>query len=56
MNWREHLRVIALLANGLFVLLLIGSKGWWLSLGLSIPIIVYPVLAFIALIVNSRNK
>jgi hypothetical protein len=55
MKWREHLRVIAIVANGLLILLLIGSRGWWWSLGLGLPMITYPLLALIALAVNRRN-
>ena len=51
-NWREHLRILAILVNGLFVLSLIGTKGWWMSLGLGVPMIVPPVLAIIALAVH----
>ena len=52
MNWREHLRVIALIVNGLFVLVLIGSKGWWVSSGFGVPLVVPPILAVIALAVS----
>ena len=55
MKWREHLRVIAMIANGLFVMLLLGTKGWWLSMGIGVPLILYPLLALIALGVNRRN-
>ena len=55
MNWREHLRIIAIIANGLLVMLLIGTKGWWLSVGFGLPLIVYPLLALVALGVNRRN-
>jgi hypothetical protein len=50
-NWREHLRVVALLLNGLFVLFLIGTRGWFWSIGFGMPIIVPPVVAVIALVV-----
>jgi hypothetical protein len=52
MNWREHLRVIALIINGLFVVALIGSRGWWVSPGFGVPLVVPPVLAVIALAVS----
>ena len=55
MNWREHLRIIAIIANGLLVMLLIGTKGWWLSVGFGLPLIVYPLLALVALGVNRRH-
>jgi len=55
MNWREHLRVIAMIANGLFVMLLVGARVWGVSMGLGVPLIVYPLLALIALGVNRRN-
>ena len=51
-NWREHLRVIALIVNSLFVLALIGSRGWWISAGFGVPLVVPPVLAVIALAVT----
>ena len=56
MNWREHLRVIAMVANGLFLILLFGAKGWWLSPGFGLPVIVYPLLALIALGVNGAAR
>ena len=55
MNWREHLRVIAMIANGFFVMLLLGTKGWWLSVGFGVPLIVYPLVALVALGVNRRS-
>jgi hypothetical protein len=51
-NWREHLRVIALIINLLLVLFLIGSKGWFMSTGFGIPLILPPLLAVIALTVR----
>lgn len=56
MNWREHLRVIAMVANGLFLILLFGVKGWWFSPGFGLPVIVYPLLALIALGVNRGDR
>ena len=56
MNWREHLRIIAMLANGLFVLLLIGSKGWLMSMGLGVPLIACPLLAVFALTVKQGRR
>jgi hypothetical protein len=55
-NWREHLRILAILVNGLFALFLIGTKGWWMSMGLGVPIIVPPVLAIIALAVHRVRR
>lgn len=56
MNWREHLRLVAILINGLFVVALIGWGGSWMSMGLlGLPMIVPPLLAVIALAVNSRH-
>jgi hypothetical protein len=56
MNWREHVRVIALLANVLLILFLIGTRGWFWSIGLGIPIILPPLLAVVALSVNRRRQ
>jgi hypothetical protein len=42
MNWREHLRILAILVNGLFALFLIGTKGWWWPIGFGMPMIVRP--------------
>jgi hypothetical protein len=52
MNWREHLRVIALIVNTLFVVALIGSRAWFVSPGFGVPLVVPPVLAVIALAVG----
>jgi hypothetical protein len=52
MNWREHIRIIALIVNGLSIMFLIGARGWWITLGFGVPFIVAPVLAVIALAVN----
>jgi hypothetical protein len=51
-NWREHVRVIALILNGLFVLSLIGLRGWAYPTGFGVPFIVPPLVAVIALAVN----
>jgi hypothetical protein len=51
-NWREHVRVIALIANALLVLFLISSKGWFMSVGFGMPLITAPVLAILALVVR----
>ncbi len=32
-NWRQHLRLVAIIANVLLVMFLIGTKGWWMSMG-----------------------
>ena len=53
-NWREHLRVIALITNILLVLFLLGARGWFLSIGFGIPIVVPPSLAVFALLVRRR--
>jgi hypothetical protein len=54
-NWREHLRVIAMIANVFFVVLMVGSRAWWWATpGLGVPSITYPLLAIIALGVNRR--
>ena len=54
-NWREHLRLVAILANVLLVMFLIGTKGWFMSMGLGVPLIVPPVLAIIALALVRRD-
>jgi hypothetical protein len=51
-NWREHLRVVALIANALLVLFLISSNGWFMSMGFGIPLITAPVLSILALVVR----
>jgi hypothetical protein len=55
MNWRQHLRMIALIANILMVLSLIGFRGWWYPMVLGVPMIVPPVLAIIALALRVRE-
>jgi hypothetical protein len=45
---------VALVANVLLVMFLIGSRGWWLSVGFGVPLIVPPVLAVIALATSRR--
>ena len=52
MNWREHVRAIALIVNGLFVVALIGSRSWFVSPGFGVPMVVPPVLAVISLAVS----
>ena len=56
MNWREHVRVIALLANSLLALFLIGTRGWFWSIGFGVPLILPPLLAIVALSVNRRQQ
>jgi hypothetical protein len=56
MNWREHLRILAILVNGFFALFLIGTRSWWMSMGLGVPMIVPPVLAVIALAVHGVRR
>src|SRR6516165_7278626 len=56
MNWREHVRVIALLANILLALFLIGTRGWFWSIGFGVPLILPPLLAIVALSVNRRQQ
>jgi len=48
-RWREHLRIIALFINILFVVTLIMSRAWFVSPGLGLPIVVPPLLAVAAL-------
>jgi len=54
-NWREHLRLVAIIANVLLLMFLIGTKGWFMSMGLGVPLIVAPVLAIIALALVPRS-
>ena len=55
-NWREHLRVVALITNVLLVMFLIGSGGWFWSMGgIPVPLIIPPVLAVIALAMIRRG-
>ena len=54
-DWREHLRLVAIIANVLLVMFLIGSKGWWMSMGFGVPLIIPPALAIIALAVVRRG-
>lgn len=54
-NWRQHLRLVAIIANVLLVMFLLGTKGWWMSMGLGVPLIVAPVLAIIALALVRRS-
>lgn len=42
MNWREHLRMFAIIVNGLVAMTLIGVRGWWMSVGLGVPMIIPP--------------
>jgi hypothetical protein len=55
-NWREHLRVAAIVANALLVMFLIGSKGWWMSIGFGVPLVVPPVLAILALATRGETR
>ena len=55
-NWREHLRLIAILVNALTAIALVGVRGWWMSVGFGIPLIVAPVVAVVALIVNRARR
>jgi hypothetical protein len=56
MKWREHLRILAILVNGLFAMFLIGTRGWWMSVGLGVPMIVPPLLAIMALAFNHASR
>jgi hypothetical protein len=53
-NWRGHLRVIAIVANALMVLFLVGSRGWFMSMAFGVPMIVPPALAIAALVLQRR--
>jgi hypothetical protein len=53
-NWREHVRIVALIVNVLLVLFLLGSRGWFMSMGFGVPMIVAPLLAIAALITRRR--
>jgi hypothetical protein len=46
---------VAIIANVLLVMFLIGSKGWWMSMGFGVPLIVPSVLAIIALALVRRR-
>jgi len=48
-GWREHVRVIALLLNGVLVVFLIGPKGWFYPMGFGLPLILAPLGAIVAL-------
>jgi hypothetical protein len=52
MDWREHLRIVAILANAILVLFLIGTRGWFMSIGFDVPMVLAPLLAIIALAVK----
>jgi hypothetical protein len=54
-EWREHLRVVALIANVVMVLSLIGLRAWLLPTIVGVPMIVPPVLAVVALAVRTRH-
>lgn len=54
-HWRRHLRVVALIANVLLRLTLIGWRGWWMPMTLGVPAIVPPLLAVMALAVDRRR-
>jgi hypothetical protein len=56
MNWREHVRVIAILANILLALFLIGTRGWFWSIGFGVPFILPPLLAIVALSINRQRR
>lgn len=46
---------MAIIANVLLLMFLIGTKGWFMSMGLGVPLIVAPVLAIIALALVPRS-
>ena len=52
MNWREHLRIVAIIVNVLFAFALVVTRAWFMSVGFGIPIIVPPVVAIVGLSVN----
>ena len=52
MRWREPLRIVAILVNALLMLFLIGTRGWFMSMGFGVPIMLAPFLAIIALVVK----
>ena len=53
-KWREHLRVVAIIANVLLVMFLLGTKGWWM-MAFGVPLIIPPLLAIIALALIRRS-
>lgn len=50
MKWREHLRIVAILTNALLLVFLIGTRGWFWSIGFGVPIVVPPFLAILSLL------
>ncbi len=46
---------MAIIANVLLVMFLLGTRGWWLPMTLGVPLIVAPVLAIVALVLVRRN-
>jgi hypothetical protein len=59
MGWREHLRIVAILVNGLSVLFLVGASGWWMPLEAVAgwtPLMAPPLIAVVALAVNGRRR
>jgi hypothetical protein len=42
--------------NLLFTLALMGSKGWWLTVGFGMPMILAPILAVAALAVTRGRR
>jgi amino acid transporter len=54
-EWREHLRIFALIANVVMVLTLIAFRMWLFPTVLGVPMIVPPVLAVLALAVRIRH-
>jgi hypothetical protein len=56
MRWREHLRILAILTNILLTTFLVGTGGWFWSVGFGVPFVLAPVLAIAALVVNSPRR
>jgi hypothetical protein len=58
MRWRAYLRLTAILVNGLFVLWLIGIRGWAYPIGIlgGLPFIAPPLVAIVALIISHRER
>lgn len=51
-NWREHVRIVAIIANALLILFLVGTRGALWSIGFGVPLILAPALAIVALLVR----
>ena len=56
MRWLAYLCYTAILVDGLFLMFLIGNRGWFWSIGGSgVPLIVPPALVLVALILAAKR-